>query len=59
MPLLQPKLDETYDAFIARCLGDEAMNRESPDPKRRAAICQTPWRFDELTAPSLSSGRSV
>ncbi len=40
MPLPTRKSNETYDAFITRCMEDPTMVREYPDAAQRRAVCQ-------------------
>jgi len=44
MPLPTPNPGEQRQAFISRCAGSEAMNREFPDSKQRVAVCYSQWR---------------
>jgi len=43
MPLPNPNPDEKRPEFIARCMGDDAMLREFPEHKQRAAVCHSQW----------------
>ena len=44
MPIPTPRKNESSDAFISRCMGDDVMNREYPDQKQRAAVCYSKLR---------------
>lgn len=43
MPIPTPKKGEKRSDFISSCMGDEAMNKDYPDNKQRAAICYSKW----------------
>jgi len=43
MPMPKPRKDEPHDAFIDRCMGDEAMNEDFPDADQRRAACESQW----------------
>jgi hypothetical protein len=43
MPLPAPKKDEQKGDFISRCMGSKTMNKEFPDNKQRAAVCNKQW----------------
>jgi len=49
MPIPTPYKNEDKDTFMQRCMSDEVMKREYPDPKQRYAICinQLKKRADE------------
>ena len=44
MPIPKPRKGEKEKDFLARCMSNEAMNKEYPDNKQRMAICGTQWR---------------
>lgn len=44
MPMPKPRASEARDAFLLRCMGDEAMQSEFPDRDQRYAVCNTQWR---------------
>jgi hypothetical protein len=44
MPLPTPNKDESKDAFISRCAGNDTMNNEFPDQDQRLAVCYSQWR---------------
>lgn len=44
MPIPKPSKDETKEKFISRCMGDDVMNKEFPDRKRRAGVCFSQWK---------------
>ena len=44
MPLPTPKEGEAQQAFISRCMGSDAMQREFPDQKERSAVCYKQFR---------------
>ena len=48
MPIPQPKAGEEQDAFISRCMSDEAMKKEYPDQKQRSGVCFSQWRRKEV-----------
>lgn len=39
MPLPKPGNDEEKEDFVSRCMDDEIMKEEYPDPEQRVAIC--------------------
>jgi hypothetical protein len=41
MPIPTRRKGERRNDFVSRCMGDSIMNREYPDKKKRAAICNT------------------
>ena len=43
MPMPKPRKDESHDAFIDRCMGDEAMNEDFPDAAQRRGVCESQW----------------
>ena len=44
MPLPVKKPSETTDEFIVRCMNDNAIIREFPTKRQRAAVCYTQAR---------------
>ncbi len=48
MPLPNPKNGQNKNDYISSCMADQAMNKEFPDNKQRAAVCYSKWR--EATA---------
>ena len=55
MPLPKPEDDETKDDFIDRCMGDETMNEDFPDPPQRRAVCESQW--DKKEGSAVLTGR--
>lgn len=51
-----PRAEETEDAFLARCMADEAMLAEFPDEPQRAAVCHN--LFDESKTRGRAPGRA-
>ena len=43
MPMPKPRKDESHDAFIDRCMGDEAMNEDFPAGAQRRGVCESQW----------------
>lgn len=43
MPIPTPRTDETEKEFIARCMGDDVMVEDFPDPPQRYAVCMLQW----------------
>ncbi len=43
MPLPKPTSDESQDAFMERCMGDDVMVDEYPDEKQRYKVCEAQW----------------
>jgi hypothetical protein len=43
MPLATPNKDENKKEFIERCMSDEKMNEEFPEPAQRYIVCQKQW----------------
>ena len=39
MPIPKPNSDEKSNDFVARCMGNEKMQKEYPDAKQRIAVC--------------------
>ena len=39
MPIPNPDKNENNQLFVARCMGDEKMQKEYPDAKQRIAVC--------------------
>jgi len=39
MPIPSRNKDEDKQKFVGRCMGDEVMKKDYPDPKQRVAIC--------------------
>lgn len=52
MPIPKPNSGEKHDAFIDRCMSDEAMANEYRDEKQRLAICQSQWEESKKSAPT-------
>lgn len=52
MPQPKPKSDETHDAWIERCMGNDVMVEEYPDEDQRHAVCQTIWDDSRQDAPA-------
>jgi hypothetical protein len=44
MPMPRPKPKEDQQAFVSRFMADQAMRREYPDEKQRAAVAHSEWR---------------
>jgi hypothetical protein len=44
MPIPQPKVDDTRNSYMARCMSDDAMINEYPEEAQRAAVCLTEWK---------------
>lgn len=44
MPLPEPGPEERRTEWIERCMGDETMREEFPDPAQRFAVCMEQWR---------------
>lgn len=44
MPLITPHKEESEQAFVSRCMGDETMNKDFPDQKQRAAVCYSQFK---------------
>jgi signal peptide peptidase SppA len=42
-PLPSPRDGEDKDSFVDRCMGDDVMNRDYPDPAQRRAVCESQW----------------
>ena len=40
MPIPQPQTDETKDDFLQRCMADDTMLLDFPDPSQRYAVCE-------------------
>lgn len=43
MPLPTPRPEEQQSDFVSRCMGNDEMVREFPDPDQRRAVCQSQW----------------
>ncbi len=43
MPLPTPRPEEQQSDFVSRCMGNDEMVREFPDPDQRQAVCQSQW----------------
>lgn len=43
MPLPKPKLEETSDAFMRRCMTDDIASAEYPESSQRYAVCKSLW----------------
>ena len=41
MPLPSRRKDEDRSAFVSRCMGNSVTNKEFPDQKQRAAVCNS------------------
>ncbi len=56
MPIPQPRANEEEQAFVSRFMADEAMRRDYPDEKQRAAVAYNTFRdskkAEEAPAPS-------
>ena len=60
MPLPKPREDEEKKDFIDRCMGDDTMNDDFPDPAQRRAVCETQWdERDEAEARSYGHVSSL
>ena len=44
MPLPKPKLDETQEQFISRCMSNQTMMIEYKRQDQRLAVCYVTWR---------------
>ena len=44
MPLPKPSAGQSQKDFISSCMGNDAVNKEFPDEKQRAAVCYSQWR---------------
>ena len=44
MPIPTPNDGESEDDFIGRCMGNETMVDDYPDPDQRAAVCYSQFR---------------
>ena len=44
MPLPKPKLDETQNEFMTRCMSDNTMVIEYKRNDQRLAVCYVTWR---------------
>jgi len=44
MPIPKPNAQESKDAFISRCMGNDLMNKEYSDKEQRAGVCYTQWK---------------
>jgi len=54
MSMLKPKPGEKQDDYISRCMGDDAMAKEYPDDKQRAAVAQSMWKEGQKKGFELS-----
>jgi hypothetical protein len=43
MPIPEPKPTEDQQEFVQRCMADDVMNKEFPDPKQRLSVCYAQW----------------
>lgn len=43
MPMPDPEHGEMHDDFIARCMADDMMTDEYPEPAQRQAVCERQW----------------
>jgi len=43
VPLPEPTEAEDRNAFLNRCMRDDAMRDEYPDTDQRFAVCQSQW----------------
>ena len=43
-PLPTPNDDEVKDAFVGRCMANDAMNTEFPKTEQRRAVCEKQWQ---------------
>lgn len=60
MPLPKPRDDEEKKDFIDRCMGDDTMNEDFPDPSQRRAVCESQWdERDEAKARSYGHVSSL
>ena len=44
MPLPKVHKNDNKKKFIDKCMSDNIMNKEFPDGKQRAAICDNKWQ---------------
>ncbi len=56
MPMPKPRKDESHDAFIDRCMGDEAMNEDFPDAAQRRGVCESQWTDEPADEDTVAPG---
>ncbi len=56
MPLPTPRPEEQQPDFVSRCMGNDEMVREFPDPDQRRAVCQSQWEDRNALGAGESSG---
>jgi hypothetical protein len=44
MPLPSPKGNQEKQSFVAQCMSDEAVKKEFPNQKQRAAVCYSQYK---------------
>ena len=49
MPLPTPKQGETRSEFITRCMDNDTMQSEFPEPEQRTAVCVSQWERRQST----------
>lgn len=49
MPMPKPQEKETEEHYVSRFMADEAMIKEYPDEKQRAAVAYSEWRTNGLS----------
>lgn len=57
MPIPKPRVGETEDEFIGRCMGNDVMNEEYPDADVRAGVCYTQWENRDKGGNSMELQR--
>tara|TARA_R110000824_G_scaffold147513_4_gene316986 strand:- start:726 stop:869 length:144 start_codon:yes stop_codon:yes gene_type:complete len=43
MPLPNPKIEESKDTFVSRCIETEIMKTDFPNLTQRIAVCVSQW----------------
>ena len=56
MPLPTPRPEEERPEFMDRCMGNDEMVSEYPEPAQRAAVCNSQWERRNDTDAGQSSG---
>lgn len=53
MPIPTPRLNESEDAFVIRCMLDSTMELEYPEHQQRFAICLKEYERNDMDGESV------
>lgn len=59
MPLVKPKVGESREDFISRCMGDDKVISEFPNSNQRIAVCNTQFEGGKMNEEQLDLEEQV